>query len=776
MLGKTVPFEGPTDAKIFVVGEAPGGQEEIEGRPFVGGSGRLLNRLLMEVGLVREECRIANVMRTRPPGNNFIHFYLDKQWRVPTKQLIEGREYLKEDIKRCSPNVVLALGNESLSALMKYRGITNWRGSILFSKEVGCKVIPTLHPASLLRAWDNLPLVMFDFKRLKEECRTPDYTIPKREFVLQPRYDEVMMMLEKVGEAERVAWDVETDVNNHITAIAFAITPFTAISIPFTIHDGVPYWTLEEEDTIWRRIKVVLEDGRIGKIAQNAQFDMIIHRVNPYHIKVKGLRLDTMIAFHTLYPEMAASKSQLTEKTRIGGGKTLGLISGVYTKQPYYKHWAHTSDDRQFWKYNAMDAAVTYESAVAIEGEMEEFGVTDFYHKYVHPLVDILLEMQLRGVKIDQDVRVKAHQDYTLETGELQEKLDKVVGRPVNVNSSLQMRQLLYVDLNLPVKYKRGTTSVTANEEALNDLAKKYPSPLFDLILKIRHNRKIISTYLVDKGGDDGRMRCSYVIGGTETGRLSSRKSVFGTGTNLQNIPSGVCRRMFIPDEGKVFVQADLSQAEARVVAYLAEEERLIDLFAKGGDIHTQNAAWIYGKDSKTVTPEERDLAKRLVHASHYGIGGRTFGYHAGIPQSEAQTLLSKYFDTFPNIKAWQLRVQSRLGKSRTVTTPLGRKRTFFGRWGEQLFREAYAFVPQSVVGDVLNYAMIRLKRIHPPVEFMLQIHDAFVIQVTRGYVDLWLPKIEEAFNIPILINGRELVIPIDVKVGDNWDDMRKIE
>ena len=782
MIGTVVPFDGPPNAKIFIVGEAPGGQEEIEGKPFVGGSGRLLNRLLMEVGLVREECRLGNVMRVRPEGNNFSHFYSDKQLRIPTQQLLDGREYLKNDIKRCNPNIVMALGNEALKTLTGERGITNWRGSILFSRELGCKTLSTFHPANLLRAWGNLPLVKFDFKRLREESVSPDYQAPTRDFLLQPRYEDVMAFLDEVGKCEKVAWDVETDYVNHITAVAFATSPFRAMSIPFTVGEGAPYWRIEEEEAIWKRIKLVLEDGEVKKIAQNAQFDILMHRVNPWRIKVRGLVIDTMIAFHTLYPEIGAATSQLTEKTRIGGGKTLGLISSVYTKQPYYKHWAHTSDDRQFWRYNCMDAAVTYESAVGMKVEMEEFGVTEFYDKYVNPLVDILVEMQMKGVMINQEVRVKAQEEYTKETEELEGKLNRVVGKPINVNSPLQMKQLLYTDMKLPVKYKRGTRSVTVDEEALKDLAKKYPSPIFDIILKIRGNRKVLSTYLVDKGGPDGRMRCSYVIGGTETGRLSSRKSVFNSGSNLQNIPPGVCRRMFVPDDGKVFIQADLSQAEARVVAYLAEETRMIEVFNSGGDIHQLTADTLpsnftpSGSAYQNVDNPRRLFAKKHVHAFHYGEGVKVFAIRAEISVQLASAIRDRYFDTFPNLRAWQLRVQSALGKSRRMTTPMGRKRTFFGRWGEQLFREAYAFVPQATVGDVLNYAMIKMYKKFPEVEFMLQIHDAFVIQVPSIDVGIWVGRIKVAFDIPILINGKELVIPIDIKVGSNWDEMKKAE
>ncbi|KKL20111.1 hypothetical protein LCGC14_2458750, partial [marine sediment metagenome] len=289
--------------------------------------------------------------------------------------------------------------------------------------------------------------------------------------------------------------------------------------------------------------------------------------------------------------------------------------------------------------------------------------------------------------------------------------------------------------------------------------------------------------YLVDKGGKDGRMRCSYVIGGTETGRLSSRKSVFGTGSNLQNVPPGVCRRMFVPDKGKVFLQPDLSQAEARVVAYLAEETSMIGVFDRGEDIHQLTADTLpkdfvpSGSAYLNVDNPKRLFAKKHVHAFNYGEYTKAFAERAGIPILLAETIRGKYFDTFPNIRAWQLRIQSELGKSKTMTTPLGRKRTFFGRWGEQLFREAYAYVPQSVVGDVLNYAMIRLYRDVPEIEFMLQIHDAFVIQCTNhsSVIQARIGQIREAFNIPISICGRELVIPIEIKVGDNWEDMEKI-
>jgi len=754
-----VPFEGSMNAKIYIVGEAPGKEEELRGKPFVGGAGRILDRLLMEAGLSRKECRIGNVMRVRPPNNNFNHFYHDKSGKEPKPELVEGRRYLREDIVKVKPNIVLCLGNEAMKAVLGHSGVTNWRGSVVWSKELGCKVMVTIHPASLMRNWDYMPLVLFDFKKLAKESESREHKVMKRIFKIEPTFEEVVEWLERAKKVRRLSYDVETS-GLHITAVGLADSKISAICIPFTRGSGAPYWRLEEEEYVWKLLKEVLEDERVEKVAQNAQFDNIIFKVNPYHIQVKGLVLDTMCGWHTIYPELP---------------KSLDVLCSVYTDQPYYKHWIHTSNDTQFWTYNAMDAAITFECAEHIEREMGEFEVKEFYYRMVHPLIGIVQEMQERGVKIDRGVRDEMRKKVEREVESLQVKLDKAVGRHVNVMSPKQLKELLYEDLGLPPKYKRGTASVTTDEKALQELSIKYPSPIFDLILKIRHSRKLLGTYLGEKEGKDGRMRCSYVVGGTETGRLASKESVFGTGGNLQNVPKE-CRKMFVADEGKVLVEADLSQAEARVVAYLSEDERLIRLFEEGGDIHRQNAAWIFNKEVGEVTERERTLAKRLVHGTNYGLGPRSFAMEVGIGEREAKALMEKYFDTFPKVMAWRLKIQKELSRCRTLVTPMGRKRTFFARWGESLFREAYAHIPQSTVADYLNCALIRLKERWKECEVLLQVHDSIIIQCEEGEIEKWVRRLLEAFDIEVVIGGRMVKIPVEVKVGKNWGEMVKWE
>lgn len=785
-MSRVVNSVGPTNAKIFLVGEAPGSNEELEGKPFVGGAGKLLNRLLMEAGMIRGECRIGNVMRVRPAGNNFGHFYYDKSRKIPKQELLDGIVYIKEEIRKCNPNVVVALGNEPLRALTGEMGITNWRGSILFSKELGCKIIPTIHPANLLRAWNNVPLVMFDMKRIRDESQSPDWSLRERDFPLRLSFEQVMKELIRMRTVKRISFDVETNYDGHITAIALADSPWYALSIPITNSSGAPYWIEEEEAEIWKAIKVVMENPDIETIAQNAQFDIIMFRINPYHINIKNLWMDTMCAHHTVYPEMAASESQLTGKHIIGGGKSLGLLCSIYTRQPYYKHWGKSGNDEIYWKYNCMDAAVTFEIAERLEREMKEFGVLDFYYKFVHPLIPILLETQMDGVKINHTIRQEAYDSYLRETEVLEEKLNGAIGRIVNVQSPKQLAELLYKDLGFPTKYKRGTAKVTTDELAIAELAAKYSSPVFDLILKIRQNRKLLGTYLSDKGGEDGRIRCSYVIGGTETGRLSSRKSVFGTGMNLQNIPPGVCRRMFIPDnEDTVFIESDLSQAEARIVAYEAEEGRMIEVFESGGDIHQLTADSLpagfkpTGSAYENIPNPVRLFAKKHVHAFNYGEGVMMFAKRARIQKSLATAIRNGYLDKFFNIKAWQLRIQSELNRSRTMTTAMGRRRTFFGMWGDALFRSAYAFKPQATVADLLNLALIRFMGSVPKGKQWknrLQVHDSFVTQCSRSEVEECIEMIRKAFDITIRINGRDVRIPVEFKVGNNWDEMKEVK
>ena len=757
-----VKGEGNPNARIHIYGEAPGAQEEASGRPFVGGSGRVLDGILHEAGIKRDETFIDNVIQRRPPRNDFGVYYEDRQRRKPKKELLENHERIRNLIRTHKPNVVAALGNEALFALTGRKAVTKWRGSILGCG--GTKVIPTIHPAMVMRQYEFRPITVLDFTRIREESLSPEFPLPYLDrFITSPSFEKIMDTIKSLHSKEYLAFDIET-AKNQIVCIGFGWSNTESICIPIFYGNG-SWWSPREELAIATEIRKLFANPYPKFIAQNAQFDMV-YLADKWGVKVANLWMDTMVAFHCVYPELR---------------KGLDFLCSIYTKRPYYKSMSREqSGPDVLWKYNCLDTVVTLECAMAIRKELDEFGTSEFYFKHSHKLITPLIRMQRRGVRIDVIKRSEIDARLDKEIEEMQLRLNAVVGHELNPNSPKQMKEFLYNELKLPPQRNRATGNLTANEEAIEELAKRYKNPVFELVLDIRKARKLLSTYIRAPLDDDERIRCSYVITGTETGRLSSRESVYGSGTNLQNIPRGkIVRSIFIPDKGRRFINADLSQAEARVVAYLSNETRLQTLFEEAnGDVHKTNAAMVFNKRVDDITQRERQLAKTLVHAANYGIGARTFSKHIGESESHARELLNQYYAMYPSIKLWHREIESSLRKSRILSTPLGRKRMFFGRWGPDLVREGLAYIPQSTVSDILNYGIIRAwPNLPPEWEIMMQVHDSILMQVPIEAANMHIHKfIKHYFENPIEIGRKTFKIPVDIKTGDSWGNLKPME
>lgn len=753
---------GPTDAKIMLIGEAPGADEEATGIPFIGGAGKVLNRLLQDAGINRDECYITNVMQVRPVDNNFGNFYEDKGRKVPRDILLEGIERLKGEVVAVSPNVIVAFGNEPLRALTGLQKITKRRGSLLetFCGNQSFKVLPTMHPAAVMRFWEYRPLVLFDLKKALLESTFRETRGTMRYWKKVESIPELEAYVKDYLTAEYVAFDIET-CNNQVSCISFAKSATESFTIPICIYDK-SFWTPEEELIVWQLIKQLLESS-VKKIAQNANFDMFFLWTT-VDIRVKNLWLDTMNAHHCVYPELP---------------KALDLLCSIYTDQPYYKDTIR--DD--VYHYNCLDSMVTYECAMKIEEQMKEFGTHKLYHEHTHLVIQPLLEMQVRGHRIDLKKKVLAAETTREDIKVKQEQLDEAVGYELNVNSPKQMKSFLYDDLKLPPVISRKTGKITTDETALKKLSRAYPNPIFDAVIYIRGQRKLLSTYLEASTDPDGRFRCRYILFGTETGRLSSKVSWTETGGNLQNVPKGIAREIFIPDEGKMFMSADLSQAELRVVAYLADEKQFIKVFEAGGDVHKMVASHMFDKPEDKITHKERELGKRIVHASNYGMGAGKLAELSGMTYHESEEKMNLYHINFPKIRIWHMDVEAQLKKTRLLTTPMGRKRMFFGRWNKAMLRDAYAYVPQSTVADVCLKGMANLYQFLPvECDIVFNIHDEIVIQmpiedpIMSGDDKAWVEHMKKfmvkRMSIPLEINSKKFIIPVGVKVGRNWNEV----
>lgn len=399
------------------------------------------------------------------------------------------------------------------------------------------------------------------------------------------------------------------------------------------------------------------------------------------------------------------------------------------------------------------------------------------------------------------------------ETSLLQQYAFAIWGKGINYNSPKQLQGILYEALSIPPVFsnKKGKSSITADRKALEWLIENYPraEPICRAILVARDLEGLIE--ILTKGLDsDGRMRCSYNISGTETGRWSSSTSVFDTGTNLQNITPSL-RRIFLPDPGFVMFNADLEQAESRAVAYLAGDEKYIAA-CESADLHTTVAHMVFGIENSKEAAERkyyrhfsyRDMAKRAGHGLNYGLSFTSLARHMKIAIKEAAKMYMRYLGgelpeerahnldlldlphtnigrlvvfpgAFPGIRKWHESTRITLETEGELTTPLGRRRQFWMRLNDSsTLREAIAYCPQSTIGDALNIALWRIWNIleGSACQILGQVHDSVVGQIRLGYEKELVPQILNCFVNPIPIGDRMLVIPSEVKLGNNWRDM----
>ena len=374
---------GSSSAKICIVGEAPGQEEDASGIPFVGSSGKLLNRLLRTAGIDRNECYITNVIKQRPPEND-----IDRLGEIGLT-LDNCVKELKDELSHNSHNIIVPLGNVALQALTSHSSITKYRGSILHSTLIeNQKIIPTIHPAAALRQYEVTALMVADFTKIKRESETPGFeSIPQRIFTINPTYLNTLDELERlIEEPKELSLDIETNFGaTYIKCVGLTDNPLTAFCIPF-ISGKKSRWTSGEETQIWKRLKHLLNLSTNYKIIQNALFEMTV--LYPWVGEISSVYIDTMVAQNLCYPELK---------------KDLGTITSLYTNEPFYKDDAKEGnyEDEALWNYNCKDVCVTLEAARTLNQELEHFKMQDFFHGYIMPLQKLLFRASMKGIESD---------------------------------------------------------------------------------------------------------------------------------------------------------------------------------------------------------------------------------------------------------------------------------------------------------------------------------------------------------------------------------------
>ncbi len=449
--------------------------------------------------------------------------------------------------------------------------------------------------------------------------------------------------------------------------------------------------------------------------------------------------------------------------------------------------------------YCGLDSCLTREIHPKLKSQLDE--ETKIIYDFERALQAPVLDMMTRGILTDPWEVSKLLSIYGKKKARIYYIIQKfaiiVWGRDLNPNSPKQMKEFFYERMNVdPIyKFEKGRRTITTNRDALEQMQQyRYIRPIATAVIAYRDMSKKIG--VLRSGIDtDQRMRFSYNIGGTNTGRFSCNKNVFGGGTSGQNITDEL-RQIFVADEGKKLAYLDLEQAESRVTAYVSGDEAYIEA-CESDDLHVFVAKMVWPELNWSGDPEldkekaeatfwhhwsRRDLSKR---------GGHLLNYY-GQPKSNAKNLhvsievmtkfYRNYFRVFKGIKQIHsdVSIEIQTGRPPRIVTPLGRARLFFGRsYDDDVLRKAIAYRPQSTVADILNLGMWRIWKYMPDVQLLAQLHDAVLIQYDDD------PRVEQdvlgraivLMTIPVMVTDiarrggvtRRMVIPVDASVGWNW-------
>lgn len=540
---------GPVGAEVMIVGEAPGEQELLKRVPFVGYSGQLLDSALAQAGLPRSDCRVLNVCNERPPGNDMSLWMpttkkaqaellasgkgVECNGRIVHKFVAEGLASLLSEIDSAPPRLIIALGNTPLWALTDKTGITNWRGSHL--RRANVVVIPTYHPAAVLRAWDLKPAFLSDLKRAARVYREGDHP-PQWDFVVRPTFSAVMSTLRGLlssakdsNEPLLLSVDIETRAQ-HTTCLGIAWTLTNALCIPFLSTESPGgYWTEDEEVEIVWTLYRLLTHPRVEVVGQNFIYDAQ-YLFRHWHF-IPNVKHDTMLAQHVCFLRLP---------------KSLDFIASLYCAHYIYwkddgKDWRGDNDEERYWRYNCEDCVRTLECHHALQRVVHRLGL-DSQYAFQMSMWRPCLDMMIQGVDVNNDFYQQTVKELRAHASNRQAQVNYMVGHELNVRSPAQMQRFFYEEMGLPHQFTRGKTkSVTCNDEALAKLAKKEPlvAPICRAIAEIRSCETLLSNALKPALGWDGKMHSSFNIGGTTTLRLASREDAFGSGMNLQNVTSG---------------------------------------------------------------------------------------------------------------------------------------------------------------------------------------------------------------------------------------------
>lgn len=817
-MNKFIPGTGNPYAKILFVGEAPSYDEEVTGRAFTGPAGRLFDDCLKNAGIDRSSCWVTNVFKEmivpqQKEGRKIPATVRAEQAGLDVQKSITE---LRVEIDEIKPNVIVPLGGTALWALFGKDKITQWRGSILSCWNY--KTVPTFHPATLLYGegeyWQKY-VIEFDMRRALEQSTFADIRRPSRNLSICRNSAQLGDFIERNKNKQKLSVDIE----------ALRCIP-VCISLAFDSVEGlcIPLWNstsitkisdIPSSDlaSIWNILYNLLNDRNKKIIGQNFKYDQ--DKLRRLGFNIPHIHSDTLLKHFAISPELPHN---------------LAFQTSIYTEEPYYKdeglefdYTKHNIDDLLL--YGAKDAPVTWEIDDREEQDLIETGMHDFHYNFLMKLHGLYSSIESVGFPLVESSRELLLRKYITWSERLNYELFKYADAPINCDSWQQVDKLLYEVMKIP--RRKGTGEEVLTQLLANVVKKDDQRKCITNILEQRRVNKTIGTYLMALPDYDGRLKTSYYIC-LDTGRtgtnvldapirpdhkivnLKGKKVNKSIGSAFQTLTKhgdvgGDIRLMYGCDDGCVLLNIDSSQAEARVIALLSDDEKTLALYDTN-DIHALTASWFLGGNEQKYSKKvlgyecpERFLGKTLRHAGHLGAKGqraatevntqaRKAHIDINISKAFADNALKVFHEKSPKVQqVFHKEVIAQLEKDRTLIAPLpygidsaiGGKRTFHEKWGDELFRMAFSYLPQRAISDNTKASALRIVERLQWVRIVVESHDSLTFMVDINDLEELAKVGKEEMEMPISfkncsLSRHDLFIPAELEVGTNYKELVK--
>jgi len=610
------------------------------------------------------------------------------------------------------------------------------------------------------------------FSQTGEDTKTARSTIDnvKHNYVLVDDLENLKKVIRQAGEQKEFCFDTETTdidpLNSEIVALALSWEKGTGYLIHFPE-------SRQETEAILEIIRPLLENRNILKIGQNIKFDIQV--LGNYGIEVSVPLFDTMIAHYLLEPDMRHNMNLLSEVYL--SYSPVHIESLIGEKGQSQKNMRSVPADR-LKEYAVEDADVTLQLKNIFEPRIKNEGLSELATGIEMPLINVLADMERNGVILNGKELDAIAETLRNDIINLEKEIYSLAGTEFNISSPKQLGDILFIRLKLDDKARiTKTKQFVTSEEILQRLTHKHP--IVEKVLEYRGLRKLLSTYvealpkLADK--KTGRIHTSFNQAVAATGRLSSNNP------NLQNIPireerGREIRKAFVPGEDYIFLSADYSQIELRLMAHLSRDKNMISDFLSGNDIHAATASKIFGVDINDVTREMRGKAKTANFGIIYGISSFGLSERLTIGRKEAKELIDGYFASYPGVKVYMDESIRKAREKGYVTTMFGRRRYVrdINSRNQVVMgnaeRNAINAPIQGTAADIIKIAMIRihdkLKNEKYRSKMILQVHDELIFEVFE-------PELETIKKMVLheMSNAASLAVPlkVDCGTGKNW-------